>query len=82
MPTRAERSGHCDVRFNVSAEGAPYDIKVTRCTQSLFERSTLRSVAKWKYRPRIENGQAVAMQGITNRVVYRLTDERGEIIPE
>ncbi len=82
MPSRADRSGHCNVRFNVSAEGAPYDIQITSCTQSLFEGATLKSVAKWKYRPRIQNGQAVAMQGVTNRVSYNLTDERGEIIPE
>lgn len=81
MPQRANRSGHCDVRFNVSAQGVPYDIETTYCTQSLFQRSTLKSVAKWKYRPRIQNGQAVAMTGVKNRVTYRLTDERGNIIP-
>ncbi len=82
MPQRADRSGHCDVRFNVSAQGVPYDIETTYCTQSLFERTTLKSVANWKYRPRIQNGQAVVMVGVTNRVVYRLTDERGHLIPE
>lgn len=82
MPSRADRSGHCDVKFNVSAAGTPYDIQVTSCSQSLFVRSTLKSVAKWKYRPRIQNGQAVAMQGVTNRVTYNLTDERGQLIPE
>jgi len=34
MPPRAEKSGHCRVRFNVSAEGAPYDVQTTYCTQS------------------------------------------------
>jgi protein TonB len=82
MPSRANKSGHCNVRFNVSAEGTPYDIETTYCTQSIFERATLRSVSKWKYRPRIQDGRAVAMTGVTNRVVYRLTDEKGNIIPE
>lgn len=82
MPSRANRSGHCDVKFNVSAKGVPYAVQVTSCTQSLFERSTLKSVTKWKYRPRIQNGRAVAMMGVTNRVSYRLTDENGAIIPE
>lgn len=82
MPQRADRSGHCNVRFNVSAKGVPYDIETTYCTQSLFQRATMKSVAKWKYRPRIQNGQAVSMTGVTNRVVYRLMDEQGNIIPE
>jgi len=82
MPPRAEKSGHCKVRFNVSAEGAPYDVTATYCTQSLFERATIKSVAKWKYNPKIVNGRPVAMIGVENKVSYRLTDERGNTIPE
>jgi len=82
MPPRAEKSGHCKVRFNVSAEGAPYDITATYCTQSLFERATIKSVSKWKFNPKIVNDRAVAMTGVTNKVTYILKDERGNIIPE
>ncbi len=82
MPPSADRSGHCNVRFNVSAEGAPYDVITTYCTQKLFDRATIKSVTKWKYRPKIVNGRAVAMTGVENIVRYRLTDERGNIIPE
>jgi len=82
MPPRADRSGHCNVRFNVSAEGAPYDVQATYCTQSLFERATIKSVSKWKFNPKIANGRPVAMTGVENKVTYRLTDERGNIIPE
>lgn len=82
MPPRAERSGHCRVRFNVSAEGAPYDVTATYCTQSLFERATVKSVQRWKFNPKIVNGRPVAMRGVENRVTYRLKDERGNIIPE
>ena len=82
MPPRAKTSGHCKVRFNVSAEGAPYDVTATYCTSSIFERSTVKSVQKWKYNPKIVNGRAVAMIGVENKVSYRLTDERGNVIPE
>ncbi|MDA8708326.1 energy transducer TonB [Hellea sp.] len=82
MPPNAQRSGHCNVRFNVSAEGAPYDVMATYCTQSVFERATKKSVTKWKYRPKILNGRAVAMIGVENKVSYHLSDERGNIIPE
>ena len=82
MPTRAEKSGHCLVRFDVSPEGAPFNVVTTFCTQSLFERSTIKSVQKWKFNPKIQDGRAVSRSGVETKVSYRLADERGKIIPE
>ena len=82
MPPRAERSGHCRVRFDVSAKGTPYNVRATYCSQSLFERATIISVQNWKFKPRISGGLPVAMSGLENKVTYRLTDERGNLIPE
>jgi periplasmic protein TonB len=82
MPPRAEKSGHCRVKFDVSPEGAPFNVMTTFCTQSLFERATIKSVQRWKYNPKIVDGRAVARNGVENKVTYRLTDERGRIIPE
>ena len=81
MPSRATKSGYCDVRFNVNAQGVPFDVETTYCTQSLFARPTIKSVTKWKYRPRIEDGQKTIRRGLINRVQFRLTDERGQLIP-
>jgi len=82
MPTRAEKSGHCLVRFDVSPEGAPFNVVTTFCTQRVFERATIKSVQKWKYNPKIDNGRAVSRTGVENKVSYRLQDERGRLIPE
>lgn len=82
MPPRAEKSGHCRVRFDVSAEGTPFNVQATYCTLSLFERATIKSVQRWKFNPKIVNGRPVAMTGVENKVTYRLTDERGQLIPE
>lgn len=82
MPPRAEKSGHCRVRFDVSPEGAPFNVTATYCTQSLFERATIKSVQKWKYNPKVVDGRNVSRKGVENKVTYRLTDERGKIIPE
>lgn len=82
MPPRAEKSGHCRVRFDVSPEGAPFNVAATYCTQKLFERATIKSVQKWKYNPKIVDGRSVSRKGVENKVTYRLTDERGKIIPE
>lgn len=82
MPPRAEKSGHCKVRFSVSPEGAPFDVVATYCTQSLFERPTVRSVQKWKYNPKIQDGRPVGRTGVESRITFRLADERGNVIPE
>ena len=82
MPPRADKSGHCKVRFDVSPEGQPFNVTATYCTQSLFERASTKSVQKWKYNPKIVDGRSVARSGVESKITFRLTDERGKIIPE
>ena len=81
-PTNAEKSGHCKVRFDVSPEGAPYNVVATYCTQRIFERPTTKSVSKWKYNPKIVDGRATARTGVESKITFRMLDERGKIIPE
>ena len=82
MPPRAEKSGHCNVRFDVSPDGAPFNVSATYCTQKVFESATVKSVQKWKYNPKVVNGRNVSRIGVENKVTYRLNDERGNLIPE
>ena len=82
MPPRAEKSGHCRVRFNVSPEGQPFDVVTTYCTEKLFERPSIRSVQKWKYNPKIQDGRPVGRSGVESKITFKLADERGNIIPE
>ncbi|WP_416878631.1 energy transducer TonB [Litorimonas sp.] len=82
MPTRAEKSGHCKVRFDVSPEGQPFNVNATYCTSSVFERASIKSVEKWKYNPKVVDGRNVARSGVESQITFRLTDERGNIIPE
>jgi len=82
MPLRAEQSGHCRVEFDVNSDGSPFNVRTTYCTENLFERASVRSVERWKFNPKIVNGEAVTRQGVESRVSFRLTDEQGHIIPE
>ncbi len=82
MPPRAEKSGHCKVRFDVSPSGQPYNVVTTYCTSSVFKRASIKSVEKWKYNPKIVEGRAVARRGVESQITFRLTDENGKIIPE
>ncbi len=82
MPPRADRSGHCMMRFNVSVEGQPYDVQATSCSQSLFTGASVRAVQNWRYRPKIRDGQPRPYLGVETRISFQLTDERGRVIPE
>jgi protein TonB len=82
MPPRAARSGHCLISFDISSEGATYNVQASRCSQSLFERSAIRSVQKWVYRPKIQDGLPVTRKGLQTVIRFNLTDESGNIIPE
>ncbi len=82
MPPRAEKSGHCKVRFDVSPQGQPFNVVATYCTSSVFKRASIKSVEKWKYNPKIVDGRAVARRGVESQITFQLTDERGRLIPE
>jgi len=82
MPTRADRSGHCKVRFDVSPDGTPFNIEAISCSQTLFKLPSVRSVRNWKYNPKIVNGRTVSRSGVETKISFRLTDERGNLIPE
>lgn len=82
MPPKADKSGHCKMRFNVGTDGAPFNIDAYFCTDRVFERESKKATSKFKYRPKIVDGVAVNMVGVETKITYRLLDERGRLIPE
>lgn len=76
-PVRAaERGleGYCDMRFNVSPDGTPIEIEATYCTSSMFQRSSIRAVERWRYSQRIVDGVAQTRVGVQTRIEYELAD--------
>jgi len=75
-PRAAERGqeGTCQAFFDVSPQGKPYNVR-TECTSSMFASSARRSVEKWKYNPKIVDGQPVARSGVVTTITYQLADE-------
>lgn len=76
-PVRAaERGveGTCNVQFDVTPDGTPTNIRITRCESSLFERNSIRAVERWRYQPKVENGVPVARRGVQTQFVFRLAE--------
>jgi protein TonB len=47
----------------------------------MFNSSALAAIAKWRYRPRIENGVAVDREGVQTIIRYTLVDDEEEANP-
>jgi len=76
-PRAAERGieGWVDVQFTISPIGAVVDPIVTEShPSSIFDRAALRTVKKWKYRPKVVDGVGVPQEGIRTRIQFNLND--------
>ncbi|WP_394694153.1 energy transducer TonB [Hyphobacterium sp.] len=75
-PRAAERGieGYCLMQFNVSPDGTPIDIVALDCSSSMFERSSIRAVERWRYSPRIVDGVAQTRTGVQTQLDYQLDE--------
>lgn len=70
----AGREGYVDLRFLVTATGQPADIEVVYASHPIFRNAALRAVARFKYKPRVHNGEAVAVNGVETRIRFKMED--------
>lgn len=79
-PSRAAArglEGFCVVQYTVTKTGTTKDVTVVegQCTSSTFHRSSMNAALKFKYKPRIMDGEAVEVPGVQNKFTYELLDE-------
>lgn len=76
-PSRALQrglEGHVVVEYTVTKTGSVRDPKVVESTSSIFERAALESARKYKYKPRVINGEAVEVPGVQTIIRFELED--------
>ena len=68
--------GFCVVQYTVTSLGSTKDPIVieSQCTSSLFHRASLNAALKFKYKPRIIDGEAVEVPGVQNKFTYEITE--------
>lgn len=79
--SQGDVSGYCRVRFDISAEGQPFNVETTICTSGQLKSATVKSVQKWKYAPKIHNGRPVSRSGLEAKIRFDLMGDRGETLP-
>ena len=76
-PRRAQSrgiEGHCTVSYTVTALGTVSDPQVVDCSSPLFQSTSLKAALKFKYKPRVIDGQPIAVHDVQNRFIYELSD--------
>jgi len=68
--------GYCVVQYTVTNLGTTKDPVVIedQCTSSLFHRASLNAALKFKYKPRILDGEAVEVPGVQNKFTYEIIE--------
>ena len=68
--------GYCVVQYVVTKQGTIRDPVVveSQCTSSLFHRASINAALKFKYKPRIMDGEAVEVPGVQNKFTYEITE--------
>lgn len=68
-------TGYCTVEYTVTTTGATRDPVPVDCQPSgVFEKASVRAATKFKYKPRVVDGQAIEVPGVRNRFTYELED--------
>lgn len=75
-PRRAQSrgiEGYVIVEFTVTKLGTVSDPVVVKAEpEGLFDRAAIDAVLKFKYKPRVINGEAAAVSGVQNRITFEL----------
>ncbi|MEX1197201.1 MAG: energy transducer TonB [Pseudohongiellaceae bacterium] len=77
-PTRAAQrgiEGWCQVRFTVTAEGGVRDVEVIDAEPSgIFDRSSIRAAERFRFQPRVVDGEPVDVPGVQYVFRYELEE--------
>ena len=75
-PRRAQTrglEGYCIIEYTVTKSGSIRDPVAVDCQPSgIFERASLKASLKFKYKPRVVDGEAIEVAGVQNKFTYEL----------
>lgn len=66
--------GHCTVEYTVATDGTTRNVTVVEddCSHFLFKKPSVAAAKKFRYQPRVIEGQAIEVPGIRNRFYYQI----------
>lgn len=79
-PARAaERGleGYVVVEFTVTPTGSTVNVVAIESSHNFFVRNAIRAAERFKFKPRVVDGEPVYVEGVRNRIEFKLDDEEG-----
>lgn len=77
-PRRAQTrgiTGYCIVEYTVTTSGAIRDPVPVDCQpEGVFESASVKAALKFKYKPRVVDGEAIEVAGVQNKFTYELEE--------
>jgi protein TonB len=75
-PRRAQTrgiEGYCIIEYTVTKSGSIRDPEAIDCSpQGIFESASVKASLKFKYKPRVVDGEAIEVAGVQNKFTYEL----------
>ena len=66
--------GYVVVEFIVTRTGSVRDVVVVESTADIFERPAVEAALKFRYKPRVIDGEPVEVAGVRNRLTFTMAD--------
>ncbi len=66
--------GNCLLEFTVTRAGSVQDVVVVECTSFLFERAATQAALKFKYKPRVIDGEPVDVRGVFHKITFMIKE--------
>ena len=76
-PRRAQTrglEGWCLLEFTVTKTGTVRDARAIECTSSLFQRASVNAAGKFKYKPRVVDGQEIEVPGVQHIIRFEMEE--------
>lgn len=67
--------GYVLLQFTVTTTGSVRDPVVVESSSTLFERAAIAAALKFKYKPRIVDGEPIEVHGVLNKITFLILDE-------
>ena len=76
-PPKAQRlgmEGNCVVRYTVTGQGTVRDVQVVEemCDHPVFHKVSIDAALKFRYKPRVIDGEAVEVPNVMNRFIFEM----------
>lgn len=73
--------GYAVLEFVITARGDVNDITIVESSDALFEAPAVWAAEQFKYKPRVADGRAVAVEGVRNKITFLLSYANAGIAP-